>query len=85
MRALSISRPLLVLGINASSPSHFDLPDDIHQLAVQVLGSQALAALWMEQPAVALDGRCPGELLESEAGARAVRELLMRIEFGVYG
>lgn len=71
--------------MNTSAPSHSDLPDDIQQLAAQVLGSQALAKLWLEQPAVALDGRCPGELLEDKAGAQAVRELLMRIEFGVYG
>lgn len=84
-RELFINRPLLVLGMNTSSPSHSDCPDDIQQLAVQVLGSQALAALWLEQPAVALDGRRPGELLESEAEAQVVRDLLMRIEFGIYG
>lgn len=71
--------------MNTSVPSHSNLPDDIQQLAVQVLGSQALAMLWLEQPAMALDGRCPGELLENETGAQAVRELLMRIEFGIYG
>jgi len=71
--------------MNTSAPSHSDLPDDIQQLAVQVLGSQALAELWLEQPAMALDGRCPRELLKNETGAQAVRELLMRIEFGVYG
>jgi len=80
----SIHRPSLVLGMNTSAPSHADLPYDIHLLAAHVLGSQALAKQWLEQPAVALDGRCPGELLESEDGAQAVRELLMRIEFGVY-
>lgn len=71
--------------MNTSALTHSDLPDDIQQLAVQVLGSQALAKLWLEQPAVALEGRCPGELLGSEAGTQTVRELLIRIEFGVYG
>lgn len=71
--------------MNTSAFTHSDLPDDIQQLAVQVLGSQALAKLWLEQPAMALQGRCPGELLENETSAQAVRELLMRIEFGVYG
>lgn len=71
--------------MNTSALCHSGLPDDILQLAIQVLGSQVLAELWLEQPAVALDGRRPGELLRSEAGAQAVRELLMRIEFGIYG
>lgn len=61
-----------------------DFPTDAHQLAAQVLGSQALADRWMERPAPALDGRCPGELLADDAGVEAVRELLMRIEYGVY-
>ncbi len=71
--------------MNTGPFSPLDLPYDIHLLAAHVLGSQALAKQWLEQPAVALDGRCPGKLLGSEDGAQAVRELLMRIEFGIYG
>lgn len=59
-------------------------PAYVHQLAVQVLGSQTLADRWMDRPAPALDGRCPGELLADNAGVKAVCELLMRIEYGVY-
>lgn len=71
--------------MNTAALSPLDLPDDIPLLAVHVLGSHALATRWMKQPAVALEGRCPGDLLGSEDGTQAVRELLMRIKFGVYG
>lgn len=71
--------------MNMDAPQTFsEFPADVHQLAVQVLGSQPLAARWMKRPAPALDGRCPGELLTDDAGVEAVRTLLMRIEYGVY-
>lgn len=65
-------------------PIFLEFPADVHQLVIRVLGSQAVAARWMERPAPALDGRCPGELLANDAGVEAVRTLLMRIEYGVY-
>jgi putative toxin-antitoxin system antitoxin component (TIGR02293 family) len=71
--------------MNMDAPPIFlEFPTDVHQLAIQVLGSQAVAARWMGRPAPALDGRCPGELLGDDAGVEAVRTLLMRIEYGVY-
>lgn len=63
---------------------HNNLPDDILALATRVLGSRSLARSWFQRPAVALDGRRPSELLSSEEGIRSVRELLLRIEYGVY-
>lgn len=70
--------------MNTSSCIPSDSPEDINQLAAHVLGSQALAAHWLQRSAPALDGRRPSELLTTEAGVQAVRELLMRIEYGVY-
>lgn len=61
-----------------------DLPTDIPALAAQVLGSSVLAKLWLEDPAVALDGQRPSDLLTSKSGEQAVRQLLLRIEYGVY-
>lgn len=60
------------------------LPSDIQELAAHVLGSHALAQEWLNRPAVALDGRRPIELLTDSAEAQKVKDLLMRIEYGVY-
>lgn len=78
------ARALFIDMSNDVSLAFSGFPADVHQLAVQVLGSQALVARWMERPAPALDGRRPGELLGDDAGVEAVRELLIRIEYGVY-
>lgn len=60
------------------------LSADIATLAAHVLGSAALARGWLEEPAIALDGRRPADLMTSETGRQLVRELLLRIEYGVY-
>lgn len=57
---------------------------DISALAVHVLGSDILATRWLHQPALALDGLAPAKLLTSEEGKLAVRDLLLRIEYGTY-
>lgn len=61
-----------------------DLPADIDGLAIHVLGSVVLAQEWLAKPALALDGRIPRDLLNSVSGTKLVRELLLRIEYGVY-
>lgn len=65
-------------------PEHGLPPDEIATLAAKVLGSPTLADRWLQRPAIALDGRRPADLLATEQGAQSVRELLMRIEYGVY-
>ncbi len=57
---------------------------EILALATRALGSQEAAERWLEHPAIALDGRCPIDLLATPAGAKMVTELLGRIEYGVY-
>lgn len=65
-------------------PEHGSPPDEIATHAAKVLGSPALADRWLQLPAIALDGRRPADLLATEQGTQSVRELLMRIEYGVY-
>jgi putative toxin-antitoxin system antitoxin component (TIGR02293 family) len=48
------------------------------------LGNAEVAQQWMNQPAVALSGAVPVDLLSNPEGREAVRDLLMRIEYGVY-
>ena len=57
----------------------------LYGLAADVLGSEGAATDWMTTPAWALEGRTPLETVRNEAGARQVEDLLLRIEYGVYG
>jgi putative toxin-antitoxin system antitoxin component (TIGR02293 family) len=55
----------------------------IFALAEEVLEDREQAREWLRSPQVGLDNRVPFELLETEAGAREVEDLLLRIEHGV--
>ncbi len=57
----------------------------LYGLAADVLGSEDAGRTWMTAPARALDGRTPLETVRNDAGARQVEDLLLRIEYGVYG
>ncbi len=54
-------------------------------LAADVMGSEEAGSAWMNAPARALDGRTPLETSRNDAGARQVEDLLLRVEYGVYG
>jgi putative toxin-antitoxin system antitoxin component (TIGR02293 family) len=58
--------------------------EQVRQLAGQVFGSDAAAAEWLGQPAMALDRQVPEELLSSEAGRRLVHTLLVQLAHCVY-
>lgn len=52
--------------------------------ATEVLGSRKEALDRRQHPALALDGRCPMDLLRTPAGADPVDNHLTRIAYGVY-
>jgi putative toxin-antitoxin system antitoxin component (TIGR02293 family) len=52
--------------------------------AMEVLGSKEAAEGWLEQEALAIDGRRPIDLLSTSAGVEIVEDLLGRLEYGVY-
>lgn len=52
--------------------------------AIDVLGSQQAAELWLSKPALALDQRRPIDLLQSSDGTDLVKTLLTRMDHGVY-
>ena len=52
-------------------------------IASQVLENDRAASEWMHKPQTGLGGRVPFEMLQTEAGAREVEDLLGRIEYGV--
>lgn len=55
----------------------------IFALAEGVLEDREQANDWLRSPQVGLNNRIPFELMETEAGAREVEDLLLRIEHGV--
>jgi len=55
----------------------------IFALAGEVLESDEMAKRWLHKPQHGLGGRVPMELIQTEAGAREVEDLLEKIEFGV--
>ena len=57
---------------------------EVTDQAIDVLGSQRAAELWMSKPALALDQRRPIDLLQSSAGTDLVKALLTRMDHGVY-
>ena len=52
--------------------------------ANRVFGNPEKARRWLRKPAAAFHGRTPLDLLENEAGARAVDELLVQIDHGMF-
>jgi putative toxin-antitoxin system antitoxin component (TIGR02293 family) len=51
-------------------------------LANQCLGDDALATRWLKQPNLALAGKTPLELIDTESGSRLVENVLGRIAYG---
>ena len=52
--------------------------------AIDVLGSPEAVERFLNQPAMALDGMRPVELLSTAEGAELVDQHLKRVDFGVY-
>jgi len=55
----------------------------IFSFAKEVLEDDKMALEWLHKPQFGLGGRVPLEMLQTEAGAREVEDLLGRIEYGV--
>jgi putative toxin-antitoxin system antitoxin component (TIGR02293 family) len=57
---------------------------EIFAKASEILGSAEEAERFLEAPALALDGRCPIDLIGSSAGTELVEDHLERMRHGVY-
>ena len=55
----------------------------VRDLAKRVFENSKAAERWFNQPNFATDNRPPAELLESTEGCAQVKNLLLRIEYGV--
>jgi putative toxin-antitoxin system antitoxin component (TIGR02293 family) len=52
--------------------------------ATMVLGSVAAADAWVTRKAIGLDNKTPLEMMMTPEGSLALRDQLVRIEYGVY-
>ena len=52
--------------------------------AAEVFGTQDEAEQWLERAAPGLDGRRPLDLLATPVGVELVKDLLERLDYGVY-
>ncbi len=69
------------------NPKHSDAAlalMEVTEAAERVLGSRLAAEQWLTRPAIALDRERPIDLLTSTIGIQAVKDLLTRMEHGVY-
>jgi len=57
---------------------------EITAMAERVLGNREDAEQWLSKKSMALNGERPLDLLTSSPGIDAVKDLLTRIEYGVY-
>jgi putative toxin-antitoxin system antitoxin component (TIGR02293 family) len=57
---------------------------EIFAHAINVMGGEEAAEIWMNKPAIGLSNRKPVDLLATSAGVEAVEEYLTRLEYGVY-
>ena len=57
---------------------------EILSQAANVLGPTAAADAWMTRKAIGLDRKMPLELMMTPEGCLALRDYLVRIEYGVY-
>jgi putative toxin-antitoxin system antitoxin component (TIGR02293 family) len=69
------------------NPRHSDAALALIEITAQaerILGTPVLAEDWLSRPAVGLNRQRPLDLLTSTPGIQAVKDLLTRIEYGVY-
>ncbi len=52
--------------------------------ASEMIGNPGKAARWLQTPNRALEGHRPFDLLDTDTGVEAVRDVLGRIAYGVY-
>jgi hypothetical protein len=57
---------------------------EIRTLAERVFGDEKKAETWLQRPSASLSGQKPIDLLKDELGAAVVREMLERIDHGIF-
>jgi hypothetical protein len=57
---------------------------EIKTLADRIFGDEEKAAAWLHRPNASLSGQRPMDLLQDELGTAVVREMLERIDHGIF-
>jgi len=57
---------------------------EIKTLADRIFGDEEKAGAWLQRPNASLSGQRPMDLLKDELGTAVVRELLERIDHGIF-
>jgi len=57
---------------------------EIKTLADRIFGDEQKAVAWLHRPNASLSGQKPADLLNDELGTALVRELLERIDHGIF-
>ena len=57
---------------------------EVKTLAERIFGDSAKADAWLNRPNASLSGQRPVDLLKDELGAAVVREILERIDHGIF-
>jgi hypothetical protein len=57
---------------------------EIKTIADRVFGDEEKADAWLRRPNASLSGQTPADLLKDELGAAVVREMLERIDHGIF-
>lgn len=57
---------------------------EIKTLTDRVFGDEQKAEAWLQRPNPALSGQKPADLLKDELGTAVVREMLERIDHGIF-
>ncbi|RYE44022.1 MAG: DUF2384 domain-containing protein [Hyphomicrobiales bacterium] len=58
--------------------------NEILELAQELLGSREAAERWLAEPAMALDGLRPLDLMATHEGRERLKALINQLEHGVY-
>lgn len=58
--------------------------ENCFEQAIITMGTSELAVEWLKKPTLVLDGKRPIDMLQTTQGAELVRQILERIDWGVY-
>lgn len=83
-KKLTKNRKILESRLNSVTSDRLYRFAKIYSMAVDVFGGLDEAQKWLRSPQIGLNGRIPLELIATEAGAQEVKDLLGRIEYGVF-
>ena len=84
LKKLSRDRKNLDSRLNPATSDRLYRLAKVYAMAVEVFAGKEEAQKWLHTPQIGLNNRIPLELIATEAGSQEVKNLLGRIEHGVF-